>query len=255
MPRLEHTGTQLERRRASRHTANARRQRTTEIPVFVGRRGPSFLEHLDGAVHAPPTRPLHDVEESRALVVEILVGVRAAIQRERDVVRHDVEVVSPRHLAAEQEHGPPRRVGSDVEARPALRHLHLQRREHFGHGEHAAECVDAAKVKADVCRLSAHDHAHRDHAAVRVPHDATRRLHREHPDRVALDAAGPNECDRATRPRRLLIRHRHGDHATRGLESRLGQRANRERHRGDSALHVGRAAAVEVGLSHHRLEL
>ena len=135
------------------------------------------LQHLDGDVGAGAAAASAIVPgEPRELLVELLLGVEAPVDREPGRARHDVE-------ARARARGARRRRASTLAARSqellldssgasavsgsAIRIMLLER-------VHAEMCL------ADVGLSSAHLDAQRDRAAARVPDDAARRLGREH---------------------------------------------------------------------------
>ena len=127
--------------------------------------------------------------------------------------------------------------------------LSLQLLQQTAQLEQALEGVAALMLERHVRHLAMHAQQHRERSAVAVPDGAAGRLGHQHPERVLRQRAAAEEVLGAGAPAGLLVGHDGEQHASAQVSRQRAQRGERQQHRHQAPLHVGRApAAREIAL-------
>ena len=180
--------------------------------------------------------------QARELLVEVFLGVEAAVDGEPRRARHDVEVRAAAGGAADDQHRAARLVAVQRVGRAPREQLVREIRERLGDPDHLLERVHPEMRLPDMRRATLHLDAQRDRAAARVPDDATGRLGGQHRDRIRVDHAGLAQVPGAGDAAGLLVADEVQDDPPVAEQAELACRSGAVEHAHEPALHV-RAAA------------
>ena len=242
--RLEHSGAEPERRDGALDGLDAAGERARGGVRLVRAPGRLLLQHLDLDLGAGGVgRIADDAGQPFQLLLELLLRVEAAVEREPRRARHDVEA------------GPGPGLPADDQHRVLREQLAGQGGQRLGDADHVLEGVDALVDVAHVRLAPRGPHAQRDGAAARVPDHAAGRLGDEHGGGAGVDQPRLAQVPRAGGATGLLVADEVEDDPAPVEQAELARGRRAVEHRDQAALHVRRAAPDDPAVAALGLEL
>ena len=179
----------------------------------------------------------------RDLLLEILLGIEAAIDGEPRGPGHDVEVRAAARRSTDDQHRAARLLALQRVVGAAREQLVGEIGERLGDLDHLREGIDAEMRLPHVRGSPLDRDAQRDRAAARVPDDAAGRLGGEHRDRAGVDHPALAQVAGADDTAGLLVAHEVQDDPAVAEQAESARRGGAVEHAHEPALHVGGTAA------------
>ena len=253
---VEHAWAHLEARSGSRDGGGAAGQRLRGGVGLLRAARRLRLQHLHGHLGAGlGGRLLDHPGQASELLVQILLGVEAPVDREPRRSGHDVEAGARAGLPADDQHRAGGLLALDRVARALVEQLAGEHRQRLGDADHVLERVDALVDVADVRLMPGRPDAQRDRATPGVPDHAAGRLGGEHGERGGVDQLGGAEVSGAGGAAGLLVADEMEDDPAIAEQAELTGGGGAVQHRHEPALHVGAATPGDAAVAALRLEL
>src|SRR5690349_4995523 len=185
--RLEKAWAKLEARGRAGGAMNREVERHGKLAIRSRLRRPRFLNDFNRERGTSRANTLDTLEETLAFLLQLLLGIRPPVERDRTRFRNDVEVRSSPNLSANQKDGRASSFFAYRVTRSSIRHVFAKRRELVREIHDRIERIHAHVLETDVRRATRSRDAPRNRATARIPHDTTSGLGRQHAERVGAD--------------------------------------------------------------------